>query len=79
MGRMSPLVWAHLDTPTGKEVGRVRPGKPQPRSPVSKGTTLRLAGTDAPYLYQWVYQDALPWFLIPFSAFPLSFSVANLG
>src|SRR5436190_11340543 len=34
-------------------VGRVRPGKPQPRRLVSKGTTtLRLAGTDAPYLYR---------------------------
>jgi len=48
---------AHLDTPTGKGRAR-RPGKPQPRRLVSKGTTLRLAGTDAPYFTGWLYQDA---------------------
>src|SRR5436190_11457453 len=42
------------------KVGRVRPGKPQPRRLVSKGTPLRLAGTDGPYLYRVAVSHIIP-------------------
>src|SRR5436190_18411733 len=41
------------------KVGRVRPGKPQPRRLVSKGTTLGLPGRTRPTFTGWLYQDAL--------------------
>jgi len=50
-----------LIQPPGK--GRARPsrqaaGKPQGRAFAHEFAGLRLAGTDAPYVYRWVCQDA---------------------